>query len=91
MRVEDARAAARKAVEAPTGRQVVAALAEGLPRAEAKNLDWFWCYGADYPQIEFADWVHLNENGGRRYASNLMKAVRRGRMHRASCGARLVR
>ncbi len=30
MRVEDARAAARKAVEAPTGRQVVAALAEGL-------------------------------------------------------------
>ncbi len=30
MRVEDARAAARKAVEAPTGRQVVEALVEGL-------------------------------------------------------------
>ena len=45
------------------------------------GTEWHWCYDAlDYSGVDFADWVHLNERGGRRYAAQLMTAAsgRRG-------------
>ena len=40
------------------------------------GVEWYWCYEAvDYGGIDFADWVHLNRGGGRRYVEQLLAAV----------------
>lgn len=71
--------------------KIETALAKDLPEPHSAELDWYWCYGGDYQPTDFADWVHMNKTGGRRYASNLLKAVQSGRAEHARCDARQPR
>lgn len=48
--------------------------------AREGELEWQWAYAAHgYERAHFADWVHLNRAGGKRYVARLLDAVREGR------------